>query len=270
MKKIGLIALCVLFAAGMFFTGCSGSKDDGKLICGVTLFAPMNFLDENGNWTGFDTEFAQAVGAKLGMEVEFQQIDWARKFLELQAGTISCIWNGMTANVVDGATGRQRYEDVDFTYAYMLNQQAVVIRKTRVSEFQSDEALVGKTVAAESGSAGETIAKDAVGESGRVIGSSAQIDAFIEVKSGAVDFALVDILLAEQMAGVGDNADLMIAPIEMGAEVYAIGFPKKSPMVAKVNRAIVELFDDGTMLSLAQKYGLETSLQLNRTRIQDM
>jgi len=197
----------------------------------------MNYQDESGNWTGFETEFARAVGAKLGMEVDFQVIEWGRKFIELQAGTISCIWNGLTANVVDSVTGRPRYEDVDFSYAYMLNQQAVVIRKSRAGEFRSPADLVGKTVAVEAGSAGESIASDAIGESGKIVGSSAQIDTFIEVKSGAVDFGMVDILLAEQITGSPDHADLMIAPIQMPAEVYAIGFPRGSPLVAKVSQA---------------------------------
>jgi len=270
LKRIVFALVCLLVIAGMVFAGGRRDGAGEKLICGVTLFEPMNYLDSNGNWTGFDTEFAQAVGAKLGMQVEFQQIEWGRKFIELQAGTISCIWNGMTANVVDSVTGRQRYEDVDFTYSYMLNQQAVVIRTSRAGDFRSLANLVGKTVAAEAGSAGESIAKEAIGESGRFIGSSAQIDTFIEVKSGAVDFAMVDILLAEQLVGVGDNADLMIAPIEMDAEVYAIGFSKGSPLVARVNRAIQELFNDGTMSRLAQKYGLENTLKLDTTRIQDM
>ena len=270
MKKIVLILLCVLVAAGTLFASPSTERGRDRLICGVTLFQPMNYQDDNGNWTGFDTEFARAVGAKLGMEVEFQIIDWSRKFLELQAGTISCIWNGMTANVVDSATGRQRFEDVDFTYSYMLNQQAVVIRNTRANEFRSASDLIGKTVAAEAGSAGETIARDAVGSDGRVIGSNAQIDTFIEVQSGAVDFALIDILLARELTGRGDLASLMIAPIEMDAEVYAIGFPRGSPLVSRVNQAIVELFDDGTMLRLAQKYELESTLYLDRTPIREL
>ena len=270
MKRIALVLVCVLLAAGAVFARGGADRNAEKLVVGVTQFPPMNFLDDNGNWTGFETEFALAVGAKLGMQVEFQEIEWTRKFLELQAGMINCIWNGMTANVVDSATGRQRYEDVDFTYSYMLNQQAVVIRTTRANEFRSLQDLIGKTVAAETGSAGETIARDVVGESGRFIGTTAQIDTFIEVNAGAVDFALIDILLAEEMAGRGDLSGLMIAPIEMSAEVYAIGFPRGSPMVARVNQAIVELFGDGTMLRLAQKYGLETTLKLDTRRIQDL
>ena len=270
MKRIALALLCVLLVAGAVFAGGARERAPNRLVVGVTLFPPMNFQDEQGNWTGFDTEFALLVGERLGLEVEFQIIDWSRKFLELRAGTINAIWNGMTANVVDAQTGRQRYEDVDFTYVYMLNQQAVVIRSARAGEFQSTEDLVGKIVAAEAGSAGATIATNAVGESGSLIGTTAQIDTFIEVNSGAVDFAMVDVILAEQMAGRGDLTDLMIAPIEMPAEVYAIGFSQGSPMVARVNEVIVSLYDSGELHRIAEKYGLETRVYLTRTPIQDM
>ena len=265
-RILSVIILTVLLTA--LVSCAAGGKE--TLICGVTQFEPMNYLDSNGNWTGFDTEFAQAVGAKLGMEVSFQQIDWSRKFIELQAGNITAIWNGMTANVVDSVTGRQRYEDVDFSYAYMLNQQAVVVRASRVNEFRTAADLVGKAVAAEAGSAGATIAQNAIGEGGRFIGTGAQIDTFIEVNAGAVDFALIDILLAESLVGQGDLRDLVIAPIEMPAEVYAIGFPRGSPMVARVNAVIVEMFESGELMAIAEKYGLGTRLYLTRTPIRDM
>ena len=270
MKKTVLMALCALVLAGVLLSGCNRTRDEGKLVVGVTLFPPINFQDEQGNWTGFDTDFALLVGERLGMEVEFQIIDWSRKFLELQAGTISCIWNGMTANTPDAQTGRQRYEDVDFTYSYMLNQQAIVIRSARAGEFRTAADLVGKRVAAEAGSAGATIATEAVGESGRLIGTTAQIDTFIEVNSGAVDFAMVDIILAEQMAGRGDLSALMIAPIEMPAELYAIGFPIGSPMVARVNAVIVDLFETGEIHRIAQRYGLETRVYLTRTPVREL
>ena len=235
------------------------SESNQTLVCGVTLYDPMNYLDASGNWTGFDTEFAQMVGAKLGMDVAFQEIDWNRKFLELDAGTITCIWNGFTANAVDSVTGRPRVEDVDFSYSYMLNQQCVVVKKDRAAEFTSIEDLVGKSAAAEKGSAGETAASDAVGDTGTVIDSSAQINTFMEVKSGAVDCAVADVLLAQRMTGTGDYSDLAIADITLESEVYAIGFKKGSDLTEKVNGAIEELLDEGKLDELAIKYGLENS-----------
>jgi polar amino acid transport system substrate-binding protein len=259
MKKIVLAALCVLLASGIVFGG--GKKDAGKLVCGVTEFEPMNFRDASGKWTGFDTELAELVGQKLGLKVEFQEIDWGSKYQELEAGIITCIWNGFTANSSDN--GVRRSDLVDFSYSYLRNQQCVVIRASRTGEFMTVGSLVGKTAAAESGSAGEESAKELIGANGRFIGAAAQINTFIEVKSGAVDCAVVDILLAQRMAGSGDYNDLKIADITLDHEVYAIGFKKGGDLRDKVNKALKELYDEGKMLELARKYRLEDQLVLD-------
>ena len=262
MKKIvNLTLACVLLAGMLFaFSSCS-SKNEGKLICGVTEFEPMNWRDASGNWTGFDTELAILVGEKLNMAVEFQEIEWAAKYQELEAGTITVIWNGFTANAVEN--GRPRSDMVDFSYSYLRNQQCVVVRVDRANEFRSVQALAGRTAAAESGSAGESFVKEVVGDSGRVIGTPAQINTFLEVKSGAVDFAVVDILLAQRLAGSGDYFDLMLADITLDFEVYAVGFKKGSELRDKVNQALKELYDEGKMTEIARKYGLEDSLVLD-------
>ena len=260
MKRIIYLALAVILLTSMVFsTSC---KKPEKLIIGVTQFEPMNFLDSNGNWTGFDTEFALLVGEKLGMEIEFQEITWSQKFVELQSGAINCIWNGMTANTVDGTTGRPRHEDVDFSYSYMLNQQCVVIRTDRARDFTSAGDLIGKTAATEKGSAGETIAVGVIGASGTMIDKTKQIDTFMEVMSGAVDFAVVDSILAHRLAGSGDFSNLMVANIPLGSkmEVYAIGFKKGDALVEKVNKAILELYNEGKLYEIAAKYGLRESL----------
>ena len=259
MKKIVLAAFCLLIVSGMVFA--LGSKDTGKLVCGVTEFEPMNYRDAGGKWIGFDTELAQLVGQKLNMQVEFQEIEWSNKYQELEAGTITCIWNGFTANASENGVPRSNM--VDFSYSYLRNQQCIVIRTARAGDFRSLVDLAGKTVAAESGSAGESAAKDAVGDSGRIIGATAQINTFLEVKSGAVDCAVVDVLLAQRLAGSGDYSDLRIADITLDHEVYAVGFKKGSDLRDKVNKAMKELYDEGKMRELAVKYKLEDSLVLD-------
>jgi len=262
MKKIiFLVSLVLLLAMAIIFTAC-GVKTAGKLICGVTEFEPMNFKDAGGNWTGFDTELALLVGEKLKMQVSFQEIEWGSKYQELEAGTITCIWNGFTANANE-ADGTKRSDLVDFSYSYLLNQQCVVIKADRAGEFKSLEALLGKKVAAESGSAGESVAIEAIGEKGKIIGSPAQINTFLEVKSGAVDCAVIDILLAKRLTGTGDFSDLVIADITLDSEVYAVGFKKGGGLRDKVNQALKELYDSGKMKELAEKYGLQDSLLLD-------
>jgi len=261
MKKTAFVLLCVLVIAGMVFTGCKKEKDAGKLICGVTDFEPMNFRDASGKWIGFDTELAQLVGQKLKMTVDFVEIEWANKYNELNSGTISCIWNGFTANASEDGTSRSAF--VDFSYSYLRNQQCIVIKAERKSEFKAVGDLAGKIAAAESGSAGESAAKDIVGDAGKIVGTAAQINTFIEVKSGAVDCAVVDVLLAKRLAGSGDYSDLTIADITLDYEVYAVGFKKGSDLRDKVNKALKELYDEGKMSELAKKYHLEDSLVLD-------
>jgi len=241
MKKLLSIVLAGLMLASASIGLTSCAKEDDTLVCGVTIFENMNEKDENGNWTGFESEFAMEVGKIIGMNVEFQEIDWGQKYMELQAGTIDCIWNGFTANSTDKIEGvdTKRSDLVDFSYGYMLNQQCVVIKADNADTIKSEADLAGKKAGVENGSAGESYAASVVGENGSLEKYPAQNKAFLEVKSGAVDFAVMDIVLAKNVCGQGDYADLMIVEdIVLASEIYAIGFEKGSDLTAKVNDAI--------------------------------
>ncbi|MCL2440771.1 MAG: transporter substrate-binding domain-containing protein [Treponema sp.] len=262
MKKF-TIAVLVIFLLGMvIFTSCS--RNEGTLICGVTEYEPMNFRDARGNWTGFDTEFALLVGKKLGMKVEFQLIEWSNKFIELDSRSIDAIWNGFTATANE-PDGTPRINLCDMTYSYMLNTQCVVVRAERASEFTSAAALAGKTLAVEAGSAGETKARNLAGENGQIIGAPAQINTFMEVKAGASDGAIIDLILAQQITGSGDYTDLVIADIDLGNEVFAIGFRSGDPLRDRVNQAMLELYQEGKLMEIALKYGLNERLVIDTT-----
>jgi len=235
----------------------------GKLVLGVTEFKPMNFR-EDGEWTGFDTEFALLVGDRLGLEVEFQLIDWSLKFVELDSGAIDAIWNGFTATANE-PDGTPRSDLCDMSFSYLLNTQSIVIRAEDADKFTSIEDLEGMTLAAEAGSAGATKAKDFVGEDGKVIEAPDQIATFLEVKTGASDGAIIDIILAEEFAGKGDYEDLAIAAIELPVEVYAIGFRQGSALRDRVNEIMAELYEEGKLLEIATKYGLADRLVLDKT-----
>ena len=265
MKKIVKLVLAGILLVGMLFAFTSCERDSaGKLICGVTEYEPMNYRDANGNWLGFDTEFALMIGEKLGMEVEFQLIEWSNKFAELNSRAITAIWNGFTATANE-SDGTPRINLCDMSYSYMQNTQSIIIRADRAGEFTTREDLAGKTLAAEAGSAGEAEAEKLAGETGTVIGTSAQIHTFMEVMSGAVDAAVIDIILAQQLAGIEDYASLMVSDIELDAEVYAIGFRQGDPLRDRVNEAMVELFEDGVLAHIAYRYGLDERLVLDRT-----
>ena len=260
MKKLLSLLLAVLTVMGCIVAFSSCGKED-TLVCGVTIFENMNEKDADGNWTGFESEFAMEVGKILGMKVEFQEIVWEQKYNELNSGAIDCIWNGFTANSSDN--GVKRSELVDFSYGYMLNQQCIVVKNDNLAQYTDEASLAGKTAAAEGGSAGEAYAKEATTT---VVPVTAQIDAFREVKSGAVDFIVVDILLAQNLCGTGDYTDLTIVEsIQLESEIYAIGFKKGSDLTAKVNEAIKTLEANGKLMELATKYGFENVLKVTET-----
>ena len=268
MKKLLAIILALVMTVGAVFTMSSCAKDDNTLVCGVTIFENMNEQDENGNWTGFESEFAMEVGKIIGMDVKFQIIEWGQKYNELNSGAIDCIWNGFTANSSDtDPSGKEvkRSDLVDFSYGYMLNQQCIVVKKDNVANFADEASLKGKTACVEGGSAGESYAKKAT-DADKVLPASSQLKAFPEVKSGAVDFIVVDIILAQNLCGKGDYTDLAIVEaIELESEIYAIGFKKGSDLTAKVNAAIKELEANGKLMELATKYGFENVLKVSET-----
>ena len=260
MKKILAIILALVLTMGAVLTMSSCQKDDNTLVCGVTVFENMNEQLPDGSWTGFESEFAMEVGKIIGMEVKFQEIEWAEKYNELNSGAIDCIWNGFTANSSDN--GVKRSDLVDFSYGYMLNQQCIVVKKDNLANFPDEASLKGKKACAEGGSAGEAYAKGAT-DADKVLAATAQIDAFREVKAGAVDFIVVDIILAQNICGQNDYADLAIVEaIELESEIYAIGFKKGSDLTEKVNAAIKELEANGKLMELAKKYGFENVLKI--------
>jgi len=225
--------------------------EKGTLVCGITLYEPMNYADADGEMTGFDTEFAEAVCEKLGLKAKFQVIKWSSKEIELNSKYIDCIWNGFTVN-------EERKQNLDFTQSYLNNTQCVVVKDDKVSTYTTKESLSSKTGAAESGSAGESAAKEMTKN---VTSVQAQMTALQELAAGNVDFAVVDVILANAVVGTGSFNKLAVdTNIALESEEYAIGFRKGSDMVAKVNAVINELLADGTLETIAKKYKLDGQL----------
>ena len=220
----------------------------GKMTIGYTVYEPMNYTDADGNFTGFDTELATAVCAKLGVEPDFVEINWDTKVVELDAKSIDCIWNGMTLTddiMANTAT----------TKAYAKNAQVVVVKDG--TDYSSTADLVGKTVVAEAGSAGEAaIEGDENLAQADYVSKSVQTDCLMEVAAGTADAAVLDLTLANAMIGEGtDYASLKIVD-ELNAEEYGVAFRKGSDTAAAVDAVFDELKADGTMQALADKYDL--------------
>ena len=223
-------------------------KEKGKMVIGYTVYEPMNYTDADGNFTGFDTELATAVCEKLGVEPEFVEINWDTKVVELDAKSIDCIWNGMTLTddiMANAAT----------TKAYAKNAQVVVVKDG--TDYSSTADLVGKTVVAEAGSAGEAaIEGDENLVQADYVSKSVQTDCLMEVAAGTADAAVLDLTLANAMIGEGtDYASLKIVD-ELNAEEYGVAFRKGSDAAAAMDAAFDELKADGTIQALAEKYEL--------------
>ena len=223
-------------------------RSNGKMVIGYTVYEPMNYTDADGSFTGFDTELATAVCEKLGVEPEFVEINWDTKETELAAKSIDCIWNGLTLT-------DDREENMACTKPYVKNAQVVVVKDG--TDYTSTADLIGKTVVAEAGSAGETtITENADLSQADFISKDVQTDCLMEVAAGTADAAVLDLTLANAMIGEGtDYASLKIVD-ELNAEEYGVAFRKGSDTAAAVDAVFDELKADGTMQALADKYGL--------------
>ncbi len=258
MKKfIGFIALILMLVMLTVTVAACSSKTDveyidekGTLVIGVTYFAPMNYFDD-GDFVGFDTEFATAVCEKLGLEPKFQIIDWDAKFLELNSKSIDCIWNGFTVD-------DDRKARVEFTQSYLYNEQCAVVRTADLAQYTTVASFAGKRGVAEIASAGEPVAQEL---SAQYAGVASQSATLLELQSFTADFTVIDKTMAQAVVGTGEYDELsIVSAVTLKGEEYAVGFRKASGMAARVNAVIDELLADGTLLALAEKYELEDLL----------
>ena len=224
--------------------------DSGELKVGYTVYPPMNYTDDNGTFTGFDTEFAQAIAEKLGVKANFIEIVWDTKEVELAAGNVDCLWNGMT--ITDDLK-----QNLSVSDPYAQNTQVIVTKTENKDTYADFSQLIGKTVAVEAGSAAQGVAEEDENLSqSDLVTVGKQTDALLEVKSGTAAAAIFDQTMADNMIGEGtDFADLTVCGV-FHEEQYGIGFRKGSDLCDKVNELIAEMKADGSLQTLADKYSL--------------
>lgn len=220
--------------------------EKGTLVVGVTEYEPMDYKDENGEWTGFDAEFAEAVADLMGVSVEFVEIDWDNKFLELDSKAIDCIWNGMT--ITDEVK-----LNTSCSAPYAKNEQVVVMKKDAVDSYKDVESLKDIKIAVESGSAAELAAGDLGLET---IAVKAQSDALMEVESGSTDACIIDITMADSMTGEGTSYSDLVKGLSLTKEEYGIGFRKGSDIKDAVDGYIKDLKASGKLDELSEKYSI--------------
>lgn len=255
MKKLFCLVLAVLITAACF-AGCGKASESdlaavqkkGTLVVGITEYAPMDYKDENGEWTGFDAEFARMFAEELNVECEFVVLaDWDKKFLELETNNIDAIWNGMT--ITDEVTLNTNCSD-----AYVVNAQVLVMKADEVGNYNDAESLKGLTFAVENGSAGQA-ALDGLGITDYVKVQN-QASALMEVAAGTSDACVIDITMANAMTGEGTSYADLAPGMSLTSELYGVGFRKESDLTAKFNEFLAKCKSDGTLDALAEKYSL--------------
>lgn len=223
-------------------------QNKGKLVVGITDYAPMDYKDDNGEWIGFDADFAKLFAEELGVEVEFFVIaDWSKKFYELETKNIDVIWNGMT--ITDEVKLNTSCSD-----PYVVNAQVVVMKADKIDKYPDAESMKDLAIAVENGSAGQEAA-EATG-SKTIIAVQDQAAALMEVAAGTSDACVIDITMAYAMTGEGTNYADLAAGISLTSEEYGVGFRKDSDITEKFNAFMAKLVADGTLQKLADEYGV--------------
>lgn len=259
MKKRVLSMVLAVAMVASFGAGC-GSKSDSVdadpnvLIVGFDAeYPPYGYMDENGEYTGFDLELAAAVCELEGWTLEKKPIDWPSKDMSLNSGEIDCIWNGFTMN------GRE--DEYTFSDPYVDNSQVIVVAEN--SGITSFADLAGKKVGVQAASAALDVLKDEEGQKALAdtFGSLNEFadynTAFTELQAGALDALAIDIAVAQyQLESRGDG--FMMLEETLNKEQYAIGFRKTdgADLCKTVNEALQTLADNGTVAELAEKYGI--------------
>jgi len=252
MKKLFsvLISLLLLFSltAAMAEGDLAYVKNKGKLIVGITDYAPMDYQDENGEWTGFDAEFARLFAKELGVEIEFFVLsDWGMKFFELSTKNIDVIWNGMTIS-------EDVLNNTSCSDPYVINAQVVVMKKDAIANYPDAESLKKLNFAVESGSVGEDALKG-IGIN-EYVALQDQTSALMEVAAGTADACVIDITMANAMTGEGTSYANLAPGLALTSEEYGVGFRKDSDITAAFNAFMDQLIQDGTLQQLADKYQL--------------
>lgn len=263
MKKIIALVLSVVTAA-MLFAGCGQTKEQtdleyvkekGKLVVGITDYAPMDYKakETDSEWIGFDADMAKAFAKEIGVDVEFVLIEWDQKATELSGKAIDCVWNGMTiSDEVKSA--------MDVSNAYCNNVQIAIVRAEDKDKYSTEDAIKDARVAVESGSAGNAVAKE---KGFNVTEVTDQATALTEVASRTSDVAIIDSLMAGATVGEGTSFSNLAYTVKFGendAEEFGVGFRKGSDLVEKLNEFFKKSYADGTMMQTAEKYGVQAAV----------
>ena len=247
MKRTFALLLAALMLVGML-SGCGAKKD--TFVMGIDPeYPPFSYMGDDGEYTGFDVEIAQAVCEKLGWELEIFEVNWDQKLVQLNAKECDCVWSGMT--IVDS----MKEKGFVISEPYYYNTQVLVVKED--SGIESSKDLEGKAVAVQLGTSGEALLgedlKDLADTFGELVTCDSFLKCFTELEGDAVDAVFVDMPVAA--AYVAENEGLKIIDEQLGAEQYGIAFRSgDADLCAKVEEALEAIVADGTYAKIAEKY----------------
>lgn len=257
-KTVAILTASVTVCAGV--AGLAACGGDGPIpapiviTVGVTDYEPMDYLNGDNEWVGFDAELATEVFKNLGYKVRFQEIDWESKIVTLQSREIDVIWNGMT--VTEELKANLTLSDV-----YLENRQYGLVKTEYQADYSSAASLAGKKVAVEAGSAAASLIEDIECTANKLGTQSAAV---MEVAAGTSDIAIVDYTMARTLTSEGSDYYGTLAAVDLGfaAEEYAVGFRKVDTAIcSQVNAQLKALKESGFLRELAQKYGVANLLK---------
>ncbi len=270
MKKISLAVFAMMMVAMLaVFAGCSSSSDTnsgtadsgtaqdnslqnvldkGTLVLGLDdSFPPMGFRDENNNIVGFDIDVATEVANRMGVELKLQPIEWSTKEMELNTGSVDCLWNGLSID-------DERKQAMDLSEPYMTNRMVLVVLND--SEYTDQASLAGKTIGVQNGSTAEKILEesDFAKTIGNTIGFKDNVTAFMELETKGIDAIFMDEVVANY-AITSQNKDFKVLEDGLTEEEYAVGFKKgNTALKNEVQKYIDEMKADGTMTQISEKW----------------
>lgn len=257
MKKFGVCLLAAVMVLGVL-AGC-GKKEEKKFTVGFDAeFPPYGYMDDNGEYTGFDLELAEEVCKRNGWTLVKQPIDWDAKDMELSSGAIDCIWNGFTMN------GRE--DQYTWSYPYVDNSQIFVVADA--SGITDQSGLAGKSVGVQKDSAAlaalEGDSADLTATFGEMIQYADYNTAFMDLEQGAIDALAIDIGVAQyQIASRGEGYTILEEPLS--TEQYGIGFLLgNEELKDQVETALNAMVEDGTFTTIAEKYDLTDAVCLGK------
>lgn len=224
-------------------------QSKGTLVVGITDFAPMDYRDGE-EWTGFDADLAEAFAKRIGVTLEFVEIDWNQKTKLLEKGNIDCIWNGMTKT-------EELQETISCSEPYLSNAQVVVLRNSEMGKYSTTESCQHLLFAVEEGSTGEALLKEM---KYRYTTFPTQMEALQSVSEKKADATVIDVIMAACYTGVGQEFDDLGFDISLNDEMICVGLRKDSDLVGEVDAFLEAAYEDETINLLASKYGIESAV----------